>query len=84
MVSGFFFLMPAIILSGFGTPISTMPRVLQYFTLINPLRYFLQVVRGVYLKGVGLDFLWPDMLAMAILGVLLLALTASRVRKSID
>jgi ABC-2 type transport system permease protein len=84
MVSGFFFLMPAIILSGFGTPISTMPRVLQYFTLINPLRYFLQVVRGVYLKGVGLDFLWPDMLAMAILGVLLLAVTASRVRKSID
>jgi ABC-2 type transport system permease protein len=84
MVSGFFFLMPAIILSGFGTPISTMPRVLQYFTLINPLRYFLEVVRGVYLKGVGLDILWSDMVAMAILGVLLLGLTATRVRKSID
>jgi drug efflux transport system permease protein len=84
MVSGFFFLMPAIILSGFGTPISTMPRFLQYFTLINPLRYFLEVVRGVYLKGVGLDFLWPDMAAMAILGVLLIGLTATRVRKSID
>jgi ABC-2 type transport system permease protein len=84
MVSGFFFLMPAIILSGFGTPISTMPRFLQYFTLINPLRYFLDVVRGVYLKGVGLDILWPDMVAMAVLGVLLLGLTATRVRKSID
>jgi drug efflux transport system permease protein len=84
MVSGFFFLMPAIILSGFGTPITTMPRFLQYFTLINPLRYFLDVVRGVYLKGVGLDILWPDMVAMAILGVLLLGFTATRVRKSID
>jgi drug efflux transport system permease protein len=84
MVSGFFFLMPAIILSGFGTPISSMPQALQYFTLINPLRYFLEVVRGVYLKGVGLDILWPDMVAMAIIGVLLLVLTATRVRKSID
>jgi ABC-2 type transport system permease protein len=84
MVSGFFFLMPAIILSGFGTPISSMPPALQYFTLINPLRYFLEVVRGIYLKGVGLDILWPDMVAMAIIGVLLLMLTASRVRKSID
>jgi ABC-2 type transport system permease protein len=84
MVSGFFFLMPAIILSGFGTPISSMPPALQYFTLINPLRYFLDVVRGVYLKGVGLDILWPDMVAMAIIGAILLVFTVSRVRKSID
>jgi drug efflux transport system permease protein len=84
MVSGFFFLMPAIILSGFGTPISSMPTALQYFTLINPLRYFLDVVRGIYLKGVGLDILWPDMIAMAALGVLLLGFTATRVRKSMD
>lgn len=84
MVSGFFFLMPAIILSGFGTPISSMPPALQDFTLINPLRYFLDVVRGVYLKGVGLDILWPDMLAMAVIGAVLLVVTAGSVRKSIE
>jgi ABC-2 type transport system permease protein len=53
MVSGFFFNMPAIVFSGFGTPISSMPEVLQWFTYADPLRYFLDVLRGVYLKGVG-------------------------------
>ena len=84
MVSGFFFNMPAITFSGFGTPISSMPDWMQTLTYLNPLRYFLEVLRGVYLKGVGLDVLWPQMAAMGILGLIMLAISVARFRKSLD
>jgi ABC-2 type transport system permease protein len=84
MVSGFFFNMPAITFSGFGTPISSMPDWMQTLTYLNPLRYFLEVLRGVYLKGVGLDVLWPQMAAMGILGLAMLAISVARFRKSLD
>jgi ABC-2 type transport system permease protein len=84
MVTAFFFLMPAVTFSGFAFPISTMPQWLQYLTYANPLRYFLIVLRGSYLKGVGMDILWPQMLAMAGLGVGLLATAVLRFRKAID
>jgi len=84
MVTAFFFLMPAVTFSGFAFPISTMPQWLQYLTYANPLRYFLIVLRGSYLKGVGMDILWPQMLAMAGLGLGLLATAVLRFRKAID
>jgi ABC-2 type transport system permease protein len=84
MVTAFFFIMPAIVFSGFGFPISTMPQWLQIMTYASPLRYFLVVLRGTYLKGVGLDILWPQMAAMAGLGVGLLAIAILRFRKSLD
>ena len=84
MVTAFFFLMPAVTFSGFAFPISTMPQWLQDFTYANPLRYFLVVLRGAYLKGVGMDILWPQMLAMAGLGLGLLATAVLRFRKAID
>jgi ABC-2 type transport system permease protein len=84
MVTAFFFLMPAVTFSGFAFPISTMPQWLQDFTYANPLRYFLIVLRGSYLKGVGMDILWPQMVAMAGLGVGLLATAVLRFRKAID
>jgi drug efflux transport system permease protein len=84
MVSGFFFNMPAIIFSGFGTPISSMPETLQWLTYLDPLRYFLDVLRGVYLKGVGLDVLWPQLTAMAVFGAAMLAISVFRFRKSLD
>lgn len=84
LVTSFFFIMPAITFSGFGFPISTMPQWLQYLTYASPLRYFLIVLRGSYLKGVGLDILWPQMLAMAGLGVVLLAAAVLRFHKAID
>jgi ABC-2 type transport system permease protein len=84
MVTAFFFIMPAITFSGFGFPISTMPVWLQYMTYASPLRYFLVVLRGTYLKGVGMDILWPQMAAMAGLGAGLLALAILRFRKSMD
>jgi ABC-2 type transport system permease protein len=84
LVTAFFFIMPAVTFSGFGFPISTMPQWLQYLTYASPLRYFLVVLRGTYLKGVGLDILWPQMLAMAALGVGLLATAVLRFHKAID
>jgi len=84
MVTAFFFIMPAITFSGFGFPISTMPQWLQYMTYASPLRYFLVVLRATYLKGVGLDILWPQMAAMAGLGFGLLAVAILRFHKSTD
>ncbi len=84
MVTAFFFIMPAITFSGFGFPISTMPRWLQLATYLDPLRYFLVVIRGVYLKGVGAGVLWPQMAGMALLGVALLAVSAVRFHKALD
>jgi ABC-2 type transport system permease protein len=84
MVTAFFFIMPAITFSGFGFPISTMPHWLQMMTYAVPLRYFLVVLRGTYLKGVGMSVLWPQMAAMAGLGVGLLGLAIIRFRKSLD
>jgi ABC-2 type transport system permease protein len=53
ILGAFMFLVPAVILSGFSTPIANMPEVLQYLTLLDPLRYFLFIVRGVFLEGVS-------------------------------
>src|ERR1017187_453707 len=84
MVTAFFFIMPAITFSCFGFPISTMPQWLQYLTYLSPLRYFLVVLRGTYLKGVGMDILWPQMLAMAVLGSSLLMFAVLRFHKALD
>jgi ABC-2 type transport system permease protein len=84
LVTAFFFIMPAITFSGFGFPINTMPLWLQYLTYASPLRYFLVVLRGTYLKGVGLGILWPQMLAMGVLGTVLLAVAVLRFHKALD
>ncbi|HEX6505778.1 MAG TPA: ABC transporter permease [Terriglobales bacterium] len=84
LVTAFFFIMPAITFSGFGFPISTMPPWLQYLTYASPLRYFLVVLRGTYLKGVGLGILWPQMLAMGVLGAVLLTAAVLRFHKALD
>jgi ABC-2 type transport system permease protein len=82
--SNFFVINPAFTLSGFSFPIASMPKVLQWITYIDPLRYYLVVLRGSFLKGVGFGVLWPQLLAMAILGALLLGLSVLRFRKSLD
>jgi ABC-2 type transport system permease protein len=84
MVTAFFFIMPAITFSGFGFPISTMPQWMQLLSYANPLRYFLVVVRGTYLKGVGMEILWPQMAAMASLGAALLTVAILRFHKALD
>ena len=80
-ISTFFFMMPAFILSGFAFPLENMPEWLQTITYANPLRYFLIIIRGVFLKGNGLDILWPQMLALVILGGLMIFLSSMRFQK---
>jgi len=80
-ISTFFFTMPAFILSGFAFPIENMPEWIQYLTYANPLRYFLIIIRGVFLKAIGLDILWPQMLALGVLGTLMILLSSLRFQK---
>ncbi len=81
MTASFFFLMPMIYLSGFVFPIENMPRAIQWLTYLIPLRYFLVILRSIFLKGVGLETLWPQVLAMAAWGVAILALAVARSSK---
>lgn len=82
--SNFFVLNPMFILSGFSFPIASMPEALQWLTYLDPLRYFLVIVRGTYIKGIGIDVLWPQMLALLILGMSLLVAAMLRFHKSLD
>ncbi|MCW8827785.1 MAG: ABC transporter permease [Gammaproteobacteria bacterium] len=83
LMSSFFFFFPAILLSGFMFPIENMPQAAQWITYFNPLRYFLVVVRDVFLKGNEFLVLWPQFAAQALLGISLLVLSALRFRKRI-
>jgi ABC-2 type transport system permease protein len=81
MTATFFFLTPMIYLSGFIFPIENMPAVIQPFTYLIPLRYFLVMVRGIFLKGIGLDLLWPQAVALGAWGAVVLSLAVVRSRK---
>jgi ABC-2 type transport system permease protein len=83
-MASFFFSSPAFMLSGFNFPIRNMPMVVQYLTYLNPLRYFMEIVRGVFLKGTGISTLWPQMLALFVFGVIVLGMSAMRFHKSLD
>jgi len=82
--TAFFFTMPATTLSGFGTPISSMPVFFQRLSYVNPLRHVVLILRSIYLKGVGLEVLWPNVLAMGVLAVLMLSVSILRFRKSLE
>jgi ABC-2 type transport system permease protein len=81
MISTFVFMLPQIYLSGFVFPIQNMPKAFQVVTYAVPLRYYVQVLRGVFLKGVGLEVLWPQGLAMLGLGLAILTLARIRFRR---
>jgi ABC-2 type transport system permease protein len=83
MMTTFFFFLPAILLSGFIFPIANMPRVVQWLTYLNPMRYFLVLIRGIFLKGAGVAILWPQMAGMAAIGVATLWLATRRFRKTL-
>ena len=83
MMATFFFFMPAMLLSGFMFPIANMPEPIQWLTLLNPLRYFLIIIRGIFLKGVGLEILWPQMAALLALGVATLTVATKRFHKTL-
>jgi ABC-2 type transport system permease protein len=81
MTTTFFFLIPMVLLSGFVFPIENMPAVVQPFTYLIPLRYFLVILRSIFLKGVGLETIWPQALALAGWGMAILALAIARSSK---
>jgi ABC-2 type transport system permease protein len=80
MMSVFLFYMPTMLLSGFAYPIANMPKVIQYFTFFNPLRYFMVVIRSIFLKGLGIEILWVQLLPLAIIGAIIITLSALRFR----
>lgn len=81
ILGGFFFIMPAILLSGFMTPIENMPDWLQPVTYLNPVRYYLEILRSTLLKDAGFGDVASQLAALAAFGVLLMALSAARFRK---
>jgi len=84
MMTTFFFTFPAILLSGFAFPIYNMPKLIQYITYINPIKYFLIIIRGLFLKGTTFEILWPQMLALFILGCIILTLSTLRFQKRLN
>jgi ABC-2 type transport system permease protein len=83
MTAAFFVVMPMIYLSGFVFPIENMPAVIQPITYLIPLRYYLVIVRGIFLKGVGLETFWKEALELFVFGVAILSLAAARARKRV-
>jgi ABC-2 type transport system permease protein len=81
MMAGTFFFTPAILLSGLVFPIPNMPVAVQYLTFLNPLSYFIIIIQDVFLKGVGLAVLWPQLAGLGLLGLSLLSLSVLRFRE---
>ena len=84
MIAVFFFIMPMVILSGFVFPIESMPGVIQAVTYVFPLRWYFVIIRGLFLKGVGLEQLWREAAALAGIGLLVIAGSVLRFRKRLE
>jgi ABC-2 type transport system permease protein len=84
MLATFLFFMPFFLLSGFAFPVRNMPEPVQYLTYLNPVRYFLEIARGIFLKGAGVDVLWPQLVALGVFGTAILALSAARFHKKLE
>ncbi len=82
-MSMFLFLLPVNLLSGFMFPITSMPQAIQYLTLLNPLRYYLEILRDIFLKGTGIGILWPQILALLVIGTSVLTMSALRFKKKL-
>ena len=83
MMSAFFVIFPAMLLSGFAFPIESMPPAVQWITYLNPMRFFLVIIRSIFQKGVGIEILWPQLLALLILGVTILSSAVLRFKKTL-
>ena len=83
MMTTFFCFFPAMLLSGFAFPIANMPEPVQWLTLVNPIRYFLVIVRGIFLKGVGVDVLWTQMWPLLAMGMTALFCAVRRFHKTL-
>jgi ABC-2 type transport system permease protein len=83
MMTTFLFFFPMMLLSGFVFPVANMPEVVQWFTVVNPIRYFLVIVRAIFLKGVGVEILWVHMLPLLAMGIAVLWLAVRRFHKTL-
>jgi len=81
-LTSFLVFMPAILLSGFMFPVSSMPTVFRWLTLLNPMRHYIEIVRAIYLKGAGPTVLWPQFAALLVIGVGLLTFATKRFSKT--
>jgi len=84
MMATMIFFQPFFMLSGFTFPIRNMPQIAQWLTYVNPVRYFMEIVRGVFLQGSGVEALWPQMVALAVFGVTILWLSVQRFHKHLE
>lgn len=84
MLAIFVVMMPMVYLSGFAFPIENMPKIIQVTTYVIPLRYFMTIIRGIILKGIGFAELWQELLALLTIGVGILYISASRFKKRLD
>lgn len=76
--------LPAVMLSGFLSPVESMPPLFQWMTYVNPIRYFMEIVRGVFLKGIGLGVLWPQYVILTAMAVTTLTLATRRFRYMVN
>lgn len=83
MMSTFLFLFPINLLSGFMFPIFNMPPVIQFLTFFNPMRYYVIILRGIFLKGVGITILWPHILILLAMGTLIILYSARKFHKTL-
>ncbi len=83
LLTSFFINLPVIQLSGAIAPMESMPEFFQYLSYLNPLRYYVTCVRGIILKGVGLEEIWPSVLALFIYAFILLSLSSAQFRKQL-
>jgi len=84
IMTQFFYFQPVVMLSGFAFPVTSMPEFIQWLTFLNPMAYLLTIVRAIFLKGSGLDILWPQFLALALLGISMFLLASRRFQKTIS
>jgi ABC-2 type transport system permease protein len=84
LMTFFFMFMPMFLLSGFSFPINSMPTSVQWLTYLNPIRYFMEIIRGIFLRGTGPSILWPQMVALSVFGVAIFSGSALRFRKKLD
>ncbi|MFB3918786.1 MAG: ABC transporter permease [Candidatus Velamenicoccus archaeovorus] len=81
MMSVFLFYLPAVLLSGFAYPIANMPQAIQVFTYLNPLRYFMIIIRGIFLKGVGITVFWQQMVPLLFIGLCVIVLSTLQFKR---
>jgi ABC-2 type transport system permease protein len=84
MMSFFLYFLPSMLFSGFAFPIYAMPEIIQIITYANPLMYFIVIIRGVFLKGVGITVLWKEVMVLLVIGIVLLYISARRLSRRME